>query len=641
MSAAMVHRGPDDSGLEIIRHVGKHSLILAHRRLSILDLSLAGHQPMHDPETGNWIVYNGEVYNFAALRKELESLGHRFESQCDTEVILKGYAAWGEEVLPRLRGMFAFAIYDATRRIVLLARDRFGIKPLYYCPRPVTGVPLIFASEVRALLASELVSRRLSQAGVASYLTNGYVPAPLTILEHTHALLPGWYMVVDSAGRVIEQRAYWKWTGSHNGRERFSGHRAARHIRSVLEDTVAQHLVSDVPLGVFLSGGLDSSALVALMAGVSSRLVETFSLTFDDPNLNEQRYARAVAERFRARHHEAHINERECISLINYGLAALDQPTTDGLNSYIVSRKCREAGLTVAIAGTGGDELFGGYSSFCRVPWAMWALHAFHRLPRRFRRPVGLMLSQMVAGSNSHLPSAGVRGKVAALLDLPPDPLAVFQLSRAVLLPRLCGTLLGNSRPPLGRFGIPQPLEGIIRSAVNGSSDVREQISLFEQACYLSNQLLRDTDAVSMAVSLEVRVPFLDHVLVETVSSVDPRARFGGARPKQLLIDAVRDLLPPEVYRRKKQGFVLPMGRWLFGPLSSLVSDILNDTGLMRQIGLVPEAVQTVWRDCRRAGGRVFFNRLWSLVVLGGWCRWHRTFVNRAAIACTALAAVY
>jgi asparagine synthase (glutamine-hydrolysing) len=628
MSDAMVHRGPDDSGLEVLHAAPGASVILAHRRLSILDLSQAGHQPMHDPETGNWIVYNGEIYNFADLRSELEAAGQRFSSHCDTEVILRGYGAWGVEVLQRLRGMFAFVIHDAARKVLLLARDRLGIKPLYYSMRPADGVTMICASEVRALLASGLIPRRLSPAGVACYLANGYVPDPLTIVDQVQSLLPGWHMIVDTDGRVLEHKAFWKRSGREREHELQPRAEAIHRVRSVLAETVAGHMISDVPLGAFLSGGVDSSTIVALMAGSAGHPIQTFSLTFEDPTLNEDRFARAIAGRFRTIHHEARIDEQEYLSLVPEGLSAVDQPTTDGINSYIVSRKCREAGLKVAVAGTGGDELFGGYTSFRRVPRALLALCAYHRLPRRAREPVGRLLRWVLTGADGGLPSAGMRGKIAALFELPPDPLAVFLLSRWVLMPQICRALRGDGEPASCSRGIPQALEHAIRSVTDTLPDLREQISIFEQTCYLSNQLLRDTDAVSMAVSLEVRVPFLDHVLVETVSRISPGARFGGQRPKQLLIDAVHDLLPPEVYRRKKQGFVLPMGRWLRGPLAPVVSDVLRDSHLLARIGLAPDMVRIVQDDCQQAGDRVFFTRLWSLVVLADWCRRYQVYAG-------------
>jgi len=620
MGVAMASRGPDDSGLEFISREGGLSLALVHRRLSILDLSPAGHQPMHDPQTGNSIVYNGEVYNFPQLRSELSAAGQRFTSNCDTEVILRGYAVWGADVVRRLRGMFAFAICDSARQRVLLARDRLGIKPLYYSFHPTERVRMVFASEIRALLASGLVARRLSPEGLSCYLLNGYVPDPLTILDGVHSLLPGWYMVVDAAGNVVEQKSYW--TRGANGAPHRSADLSAesRNLRAVLEEVVSQHMISDVPLGAFLSGGIDSSVLVALMTRLSPGTVQTFSLVFEEPHLSEERYSRAVARRLGTAHREVRVTEPEFLNLMDDALTAIDQPTTDAINSYVISRKCRETGLTVAIAGTGGDELFGGYTSFQRVPRALSALCAYHRLPAGVRRPLYRLLRGLLGGSRSCLPSAGIRGKMAALLDLPPDVMAVYQLSRWVLLPELCASLLDRCEPA-SNWGVPQPLLDVIRSATESCSDLRERISVFEQSCYLSNQLLRDTDSVSMAVSLEVRVPFLDHVLVEALSHVHPDTRFMGPRPKQLLIEAVRDILPPEAYQRPKQGFVLPLGRWLLGPLASVVARTLGDDELVLGIGLNPLAVRAVQEDCRTAGEKVFYTRIWGLFVLADWCR--------------------
>jgi asparagine synthase (glutamine-hydrolysing) len=623
MRAAMAHRGPDDSGLAAIEANHDHcSLLLAHRRLSIIDLSPAGHQPMHDPETGNWIVFNGEIYNFRQLRADLESLGHSFCSDCDTEVILKGYAAWGRQVLTRLRGMFAFAIYDHSRRQLLLARDRVGIKPLYYARHPRPDVTLLFASEIRALLASDLVPRRPSHAGVASYLINGCVIDPWTIVENVVSLLPAHYLVVDMTGTVVDQGAYWR-LPAEQGQPQPRPAETSR-IRGILEDAVRTHMISDVPLGAFLSGGVDSSTLVALMQSISSAPVRTFSLVFDDPQLNEARYSRSVAATLRTQHQEVHVTEQDFLDLLDDALTAIDQPTTDAINSYVVSRKCKESGLTVAIAGTGGDELFGGYSSFTRVPRAMRLLRCLSRLPGSCRSLLTQMARLTLTDGSGPMPSTGLSGKLTTLLGLPDDDLRVYQLHRAVLLPEICDRLLGGPREASRTWGLASDWEKVLREATGAAKDPRRQVSVCELCYYLSNQLLRDTDAVSMAVSLEVRVPFLDHELIGAVFDVAPDQLYAGPRSKQLLIDAVQDILPPQAYEHPKQGFVLPIGRWLTGPLHRTVKETLTDARAVASLGLDPHQARLVMEDCQAAGQKIFYTRLWSLFVLVDWCRRHQ-----------------
>jgi asparagine synthase (glutamine-hydrolysing) len=370
MVEAVRHRGPDDSG--VVQPAGR-PLALGCARLAIIDLSPAGHMPMTDPATGNVIAYNGEVYNFRELRRDLEAEGERFRSGTDTEVLLRAYAIWGRDFVERLRGMFAFALWDAGRREVLLARDRLGEKPLYYAPGP----PLVAASEVRALLATGLVSRRLDPAALDSYLVNGFVVSPRTILRDVLSLLPGHLLAVAEDGRVLEERRYWRLPAP--GAAAPAAEAAAR-LRSDLERSVTERLISDVPLGAFLSGGLDSTTVVALMTRAGGE-VRTFSVTFEDPVYDESAHSRRAAERFRTRHTEVRLTRDEFEARMDAAVAALDQPSFDGMNTYFVSRAARESGLTVALSGTGADELFGGYPFFRQVERLERARRLWARTP--------------------------------------------------------------------------------------------------------------------------------------------------------------------------------------------------------------------------------------------------------------------
>lgn len=624
-TAALAHRGPDDAGTETVPLPATEGRVyLGHRRLAIIDLSPAAHQPMKHPDSGDWIVFNGEIYNHRELRRELEQTGERFASNSDTEVILRGFAAWGLDVLKRLRGMFAFGLLRARDGTLLLARDRLGIKPLYYSIRPRTDIMLAFASEVRSFLDAGVVPRRLEPTAVPQFLVNGFVPEPLTMIAGVNSLLPGHYMLFSATGKCQKCATYWpeKAAPESNGRA-LDRQAAARRLRPVLDESLRLHLLSDVPLGAFLSGGVDSSALVALMSRIAPGRVRTFSLVFDDPRVSEEAYSRAVARKLRTQHHECRVRESEFLGLVEHGLAALDQPSTDGLNSYVVSRKCRESGLTVALAGTGGDEIFGGYSSFQRVPKSLRLARILAAIAP-LRRGIAALSRRMLLGTGAPLPSTGRKGKMAALLDLPPDPLCIYHLSRMVHLPATLPLLLSHSRNGYDTTGdLPAELDKFMRLRAADFAELPCRLSVYEQMLYMGNQLLRDTDSVSMAVALEVRVPLLDHILVEAVESLPAAARFDPRQAKGLLIESLRDILPEESYRRRKQGFVLPMGRWLAGPLQDRVKRLMDDDDALRAAGLDPAGARIILDDCFAAGERIYFTRLWGLFVLVDWCRRH------------------
>src|SRR5690349_540957 len=373
-SQAIAHRGPDDSGLQILS-AGKLRIGLANRRLAILDLSPAGHQPMHDSQTGNWIVYNGEVYNFAEIRRRLEGEGVKFTSHCDTEVILKAYGQWGTACPQHFRGMFAFAIWDASQQQLFLARDRLGIKPLYYA---ISDGGMLFASEVRAILASGHISRRLNEVALAQYLSFGSISEPETIIEGVSALAPGHCLLWKSGG--VEDFAYWELRPP----DRLDAADAAQveqKVAELLNEAVSLRCVSDVPIGVFLSGGIDSSAIVAALHRLGTPNVGTFSLVFEEQDFTESDFSRQVAEKFRTDHSEIVVSQSDVIEAIPHALRAMDQPSVDGINTFMVSREARRAGFKVALSGLGGDEVFAGYETFRTVP----RMERWRRtVPRRF-----------------------------------------------------------------------------------------------------------------------------------------------------------------------------------------------------------------------------------------------------------------
>src|SRR6267378_2857095 len=406
----LAHRGPDDSGSAVVEcGAGAQShLGLAHTRLSIIDLSPLGHQPMQDPVSGNWIVFNGEIYNFRELRKELEGAGVEFKSHSDTEVILAAYRVWGESCLTRLGGMFAFALWDEPRKRLLLARDPMGIKPLYYYQSKQN---FIFASEVRTLLQTGLVPRKADPTAVLSYLEFGSVYEPWTIVEGVIAVPPGHVLTV--ADGSVSSREYWNLlqASSRAESEASSGNGIATRdqLPAILRHAVLSHLVSDVSVGVFLSGGIDSSALVAVLSHNGVR-ANTFSLVFQEEEFNEGQYSREVARRFGTEHLEIPVSQQDTLAVLPEALCAMDQPTIDGINTYLVSAKTRAAGVKVALTGLGADEMFAGYSNFRRVPSMERMAARLNRLPALARRPLAASVAMLAGKSDRNRKMAELAG---------------------------------------------------------------------------------------------------------------------------------------------------------------------------------------------------------------------------------------
>src|SRR5688500_1546779 len=428
MNALLRHRGPDDQGVWRLGFPGGE-VSLGNTRLAIIDTSAAGHQPMLDPQTGNCITYNGETYNFKSLA---ETIRLNPRSASDTEVVLHAYRAYGTDVFSKLRGMFALAIWDNEKRELFLARDRFGIKPLYYY---TSNNLFVFASELRAMLASGLVPRNLSKAGLDSYLATGSIAAPLTIVEGVRQLLPGHYLRVKTT-----ERGNIECTTTMFANDRCvtlarpeTRTAAVAQLRAELEESIRLHLVSDVPLGVFLSGGMDSSTLVALMSKVSDARPKTFSVVFEETDLSEENYSRLVAQRFQSDHCEIRLSEERLLEMLPHAIAALDQPTMDGINTFVVSKAVKNAGVTVALSGLGGDELFGGYPSFKR------ALQ-FASLPKASKQVL-----RAAAGVGRHVLNGSVqREKFWQLAGSDGSPNEVYRISRQLFSTRSNETTDGN-----------------------------------------------------------------------------------------------------------------------------------------------------------------------------------------------------
>jgi asparagine synthase (glutamine-hydrolysing) len=558
---------------------------------------------MHDPETGNWLVFNGEIFNFQQVRGELQKLGHRFTSTGDTEVLLKAYGEWGEACLDRFAGMFAFALWDARRERLFLARDRLGVKPLYYYASP--GL-FLFGSEIRALLASGLVPRRLDMTGLASYLAFGAVQDPFTIIEGVRSLSPGHTLVWEK--KHFETSSYWSMVevASRPPATDAPGEALAA-IRGLIRQAVSERLISDVPIGVFLSGGVDSSCIVAAASEASQKPLETFSVIFGDREFCEDRFSDPVAREFGCHHHKIELNETRLLERIPEALGAMDQPSVDGLNTYIISRATKEAGITVALSGLGGDEIFAGYSTFRSVPKMM----TFQRYAG-WLAPLGRGFNALLGGSETNTLS-----KVLALAGNDYYGNQPYFLWRALFLPRTVRALLDQRFAENGN-DMAACDWGELGEQVRELDPVN-QVAVFEGSTYMANTLLRDTDCMSMAVSLEARTPYLDYRLWEYVLPLASRLKLDPSTPKPLLLRSVGQRLPRETYLRRKMGFTLPFERWLRDGLRGEVEGELLSSRDADKCPLEEQAVEKVWHAF--LAGKTSWSRPWALYVLRHWIR--------------------
>ena len=602
---ALWHRGPDDRGT-FRDSTGSTVCGLAHTRLSIIDLSPGGHQPRTTSDGRYTITYNGEVFNHVEIREALAAEGVGFDSACDTEVVLKAYVRWGAECLSRFRGMFAFAIWDARERTLFLARDRLGIKPLYYTERPGGG--LAFASEVRALLAAGAAERRLCRKAVVSYFAFGAVSGPDAIIDGVRSLPPGHTLELRN-GRIALKR-YWAVPLERAPHSTFDDE--VREIGPILKTAVRLRLVADVPVGIFLSGGIDSSILLALASEPGAAPVHTLTVTFDEERYSEAPYAAEVARRYGCTHRQVHLPADQAAREIDGAVCALDQPSSDGVNTFFVSKAARQAGLTVALSGLGGDELFAGYGYFRIFARALPIARAIARFPTILGSAFGSLDRALFAPTQLR--------KVGALLATGGRPDAAYAVLRAMFTLDQRRRLLAPEIFADPTYDGITVLDGLAELLASGDVDPINAFSALELNNYLKNTLLRDSDVMSMANSLEVRVPLLDHLLVEKIFRVRGALKLHDKENKPLLTASVPGL-PREVLSRTKMGFTLPFDTWFRGPLRGWMEDILL-SGDAERLGLFrPGAVERLWRSFMRSERYVSHSRIWSIAALLGWCR--------------------
>ena len=611
MMQAMVHRGPDGRGKFVSSRAG-----IGMQRLSIIDLP-GGQQPIWNESGTLAVVFNGEIYNFRELRRILQGAGHIFRTSSDTEIIVHAYEEWGRNCVKQLHGMFACAIVETPggeakpAKRIFLARDRMGIKPLYY---GAAQGRLLFASEVRALLASGYFPRRLSVSALSAYFLFGSVGEPATLIEGIRSVPPGYcgYISCEAEFPAFEGKPYWGVSDATNALDSGLADPPSVRIRAALANAIKSHLVADVPLGIFLSSGVDSIAVAAL-ASRECGSVKTFTVGFSEESFNEGFEAREAAGLFGTDHSEFLLTPDEMQLRVDDAIAAFDQPSADGINTYFVSWAARQAGLKVALSGLGSDELFGGYSTFANTPRIALIIAASRYAPQSLRNAASdllLWMSRLTSRSDALRKASGVLRSSA---DLPHPYFYTRTLFAALDAERLLRNGLNGWKDSEWQ----QWLSDIAEQTAN--LDDFTSVSWLETRSYLASMLLRDTDTMSMCHSLEVRVPFLDDGLVQIALSYPKAAKHKYGVRKSLLIDALGDLFPPRPTGKPKRTFTLPWEFWLRGPLREKVQDGLSncDPSLAEVIDM--EAVKKTWLDF--LAGRTSWSRPWSIFVLNEWAR--------------------
>ena len=624
MNQAMIHRGPDAGGIWISTpDVRGWGVLLGHRRLSILDLSAGGAQPMIDPVTGHVIVFNGEIYNFGDLRRRLAAEGQEIQSTGDTAVMLRALGLHGSTVVGRLRGMFAFACLDQKQRRLLLARDPLGIKPLYLARSsdPGAGWSLAFASELRALLSSGLLGTpRLDPQAVASSVWNGFVVGPGTMVKGVELLWPGRLLEFNAAGQEILHEDFW-----HLPDRAPDQTIDEKDLAVALEEALRLHLASDVPLAVFLSGGVDSSVIANLAQHAARSPIHTFTLTFEEQELNEGPIAQKIATAIGTHHHEAVLTEGHFVGNLDVALDSLDQPTFDGLNAYYMSQAIRSAGFTVALSGTGGDELFGGYPSYRELPLLQtWSRRAAW-VPRDLQVVAATLATWGLRRSGGTVQPQTRWAKLAEMVRRGDDLLGLYQLAYALFLPGFQRELLARDFAEALADGLPPAMrQRIVAESRNRTAF--SAISVMEQRLFLGERLLRDNDAASMASSLEQRVPLVDQVLIESINRLPDCARYRPLGRKAMLRRVGLRGLDPALFERPKSGFVLPFDRWIRRGLKAAMDQTLRDRQAVARVGLDSTTVEQLWRAFLEGAPGIYWSRVWSVYVLIRWCHCNRVF---------------
>jgi asparagine synthase (glutamine-hydrolysing) len=606
MNETLSHRGPDNEGLW---HNDK--ICLGHRRLSIIDLSPESNQPFLSSDNRYVIVYNGELYNYKELKLELQRTTqgstqqpYFFKTNSDTEVILAAFMRWGRDCLQYFNGMFAFAICDIQEDSVFVARDRVGIKPLYY---HYSETGFIFSSEIRPILQSNFKPFKLNHEVVAEYAMYQTVFAPNTIIKGIYQLMPGHYMMLENNKLFTSQ--YYSLNASNKQQPITSYKKVCEKVNELLSLSVQRRLVSDVPFGAFLSGGIDSSAIVGLMSKVSTEKIQTFNISFDESEFSESKYAKIIAKKFNTQHHEIKLNPESFLKELPNALNAMDHPSGDGPNTYIVSKATKSAGISMALSGIGGDELFAGYDVFKRMMELQkksWINH----LPLLLRKTGGklIQLKKQSIGGN----------KIEELLSQPNINFnSTYPLNRSLYTQKELLNLIKNRNPFIN-------IQNILKEVPQRKEHLLSAVSIAEINTYLQNTLLRDTDQMSMAVALEVREPFLDYKLIEYVLELKDEYKLPHS-PKKLLVDSLGDLLPGEIVNRPKMGFTLPWQHWLKNDLKLFCEENMIEFANFDFCN--KETVINYWKRFNANDPFINWSRIWHLIVLNNWIKTNKVSI--------------
>jgi asparagine synthase (glutamine-hydrolysing) len=603
MTDAMAHRGPDATGF-----FSEGPVTLGHLRLSIIDLSSAANQPFTDASGRYVIVFNGEMYNYNEVKPLLA--GYPFETTGDTEALIAAYAKWGPDCLGYFRGMFAFAIWDKQEKELFIARDRMGVKPFYYS---FNEERLVFASEVRGILASGLVKRQINEKALADYFSYQSIGYPYSLIEGIEQLEAGSWAKIKE-GR-IEKKVYWDVTTfstarattfpSAPGFDPGDRLKVQGRIRELLLQSIERRLVSDVPVGAFLSGGIDSSAIVGLMAAAGNTRPNTFTISFTEKEYDESHYADLIAKKFNTHHTSVLLKPTVFLDELTAGLDAMDTPSGDGINTYVVSKAIAHKGMRVALSGVGGDELFAGYSYFGFYP-KLQGVKWIWSLPGTLR--------SLVADSLFSGPGSGRKERIRQILKAPSCAIEeVYPILRQVLTPKTINRILA-APGSLSATALRQDLES--KAANLEKLPLLSQVSAAEYLGYTQHTLLKDTDQMSMASSLEVREPFFDQDLVEFVLSV-PDSIKRPQYPKSLLVESLKPLLPDEIVFRKKQGFVFPWNEWIKNELRDFCGTHIRK--MAERPFIKGDALLRLWEDFLRGDKDIRWMEIWLFVVLEYW----------------------
>lgn len=598
MRDTITHRGPDDAGSMVLGKAG-----LAMRRLSIIDLS-TGHQPLSNEDQSIWIVFNGEIYNYKTLRSELQKLGHTFRTQSDTETILHGYESWGESVCEKLNGMFCFAIWDSSQQKLLLARDRLGIKPLYYY---LDEEKLAFGSEIKAILPCPNLKKELNYTALNDFLTFEYIPAPRSIFQDIYKLEPGHWLKVQN--HRVHKESYWKLEPREDP---IATNDARTKLKELLSDSVRMRLISDVPLGAFLSGGIDSSIMVALMSQWSGEPVKTFSIGFKEQSYNELPFARAVAEKYQTDHHEF-IIETNALQLTEQLISHLDEPFGDFsiFPTYLVSKMARDH-VTVCLSGDGGDELFAGYDAYRAQRFDR---SFYHLLPKLVKRKIFESLANRLSPTEK---KKGAINSYKRFID-------GTRLPKSLYHARWMAFLQEDERRQIFSDDISQLIQDIDPySCIHRHTDFAGPLSdvtktgYIDLNTYLVDNILVKVDRMSMATSLEARVPYLDHRVVEYAFQLPPHLKMKGFDTKRILKQTFWDMLPKAVQKRDKRGFSIPIKNWIKGELKPMMMDLL-DSSRIRNQGIFNSDFIDKLVDEHNRNIENHSHKLWALMVFQKW----------------------